>query len=304
MLIQDWDNSSFLTCSLIVKGEENPFKFAHSANIFSMGQLDMDKGLIRLPIKKRENVERDFHIFINASASIETENYWIMEFSNENLVKPLIRAMNIQSVYFNSINLIGGDFHIGFSFHKSKYREVSSFILELVTSRDDVSIEYVGNTKTLLETMQVLNAKENLYMISIVSTPPENVLTPNDNSVTTRWIRLIKSVSSEKVNGIFRVTEGNITDSEDYFPISLPEKLYEAATENVIIRDIEYESRKSGLDPALRLNMYDGKKLYAEYFISKYDLKILLKIMSEVMQKHEDWNVIFGDIIPLSKLKE
>ena len=298
MLIEEWDNGSYLTCKLMMKEDSQPFNFATSAKIYSMGQLDLDKNLIRFSIPKRNTPERDFQIFLNATSSVESKDYWIMEFNKESQVKPLIEAMNIPSVYFNSIKLIGNEFHIQFSFHEMMLSKVSDFILKIVSNESGISIIDFGKKVDIYKTLHAINSQKPIYVLSMVSKPPERVLKAGDTSVKTNWIRLIKSIVGGKVNAIFRITEGMIGSNQDFIPVCESEKIYEGITQNEIIKEIESESRKNGLDYLLRMNKYDAKYWFAEYYISKEDVNALISIVSDVIERNEDWNLIIRGLTP------
>ena len=303
MLIEEWNNDSFITCKLVMKENSQPFNFAVTAKINAMGQLDQDKNLIRFSIPKRTNPEREFQIFLTATESVESNDYWIMELNKESFVQPLIEVMNIPSVYFNSIQMDGNEIKLRFSFHESKLKNVSNFILKAASENPDISIVDIGRRDLLFNIVQEINDHNDIYVVGIISKPPETILSVGDASVRTKWIRLIKSVVSGKINGIIRILEGEINPNESNFiPIYEKEKLYQAETENKIIKEIEQESRKNGLDYLLRINSFDGEFWVAEYYILKEDAKAMLSIISDIIEKNQDWNLILRDFVPFSKM--
>lgn len=303
MLIEEWDNTPFITCKLIMKENSQPFNFAVTANINAMGQLDQDKNLIRFSIPKRSNPDRGFQIFLTATESVEANDYWIMEFKKESYVEPLIEVMNIPSVYFNSIKMNGNEIELRFSFHESRLKDVSDFILKAASENHDISVLDIGRRDSLFNIVQEINDKNEIYLVSLISRPPERVLNIGDASVRTKWIRLIKSVVSGKINGIIHILGGEINPNESNFiPIDVKERIYQAETENKIIKDIEQESRKNGLDYLLRINRFDGEFWVAEYYILKEDTKTMLGIISDIIEKNEDWNLILRDFVPFSKI--
>ncbi len=303
MLIEEWDNTPFITCKLIMKENSQPFNFAVTAKINAMGQLDQDKNLIRFSIPKRSNPDREFQIFLTATESVEANDYWIMEFKKESYVEPLIEVMNIPSVYFNSIKMNGNEIELRFSFHESRLKDVSDFILKAASENHDISVLDIGRRDSLFNIVQEINDKNEIYLVSLISRPPERVLNIGDASVRTKWIRLIKSVVSGKINGIIHILGGEINPNESNFiPIDVKERIYQAETENKIIKDIEQESRKNGLDYLLRINRFDGEFWVAEYYILKEDTKTMLGIISDIIEKNEDWNLILRDFVPFSKI--
>lgn len=303
MLIEEWDNTPFITCKLIMKENSQPFNFAVTAKINAMGQLDQDKNLIRFSIPKRSNPDREFQIFLTATESVEANDYWIMEFKKESYVEPLIEVMNIPSVYFNSIKMNGNEIELRFSFHESRLKDVSDFILKAASENHDISVLDIGRRDSLFNIVQEINDKNEIYLVSLISRPPERVLNIGDASVRTKWIRLIKSVVSGKINGIIHILGGEINPNEsNYIPIDVKERIYQAETENKIIKDIEQESRKNGLDYLLRINRFDGEFWVAEYYILKEDTKTMLGIISDIIEKNEDWNLILRDFVPFSKI--
>ena len=303
MLIEEWDNTSFITCRMVMKENSQPFNFAVTAKINAKGQLDQDKNLIRFSIPKRSNPEREFQIFLTATESVEANDYWIMELNKESFVKPLIEVMNIPSVYFNSIQMDGNEIRLRFSFHESKLKDVSDFILKAASENPDISIVDIGRRDLLFNIVQEINDHNDIYVVGIISKPPETILSAGDASVRTKWIRLIKSVVSGKINGIIRILEGEINPGEtNFIPIYEKERIYQAETENKIIKDIEQESRKNGLDYLLRINRFDGEFWVAEYYILKEDAKAMLSIISDIIEKNQDWNLILRDFVPFSKM--
>ncbi len=303
MLIEEWDNTSFITCRMVMKENSQPFNFAVTAKINAKGQLDQDKNLIRFSIPKRSNPEREFQIFLTATGSVEANDYWIMELNKESFVQPLIEVMNIPSVYFNSIKMDGNEIKLRFSFHESRLKDVSDFILKAASENPDISIVDIGGRDLLFNMVQEINEQNDVYVVGIISKPPETVLSAGDASVRTKWIRLIKSVVSGKINGIIRILDGEINPGEtNFIPIYEKERIYQAETENKIIKDIEKESRINGLDYLLRINRFDGEFWVAEYYILKEDAKTMLSIISDIIEKNQDWNLILRDFLPFSKV--
>ena len=53
---------------------------------------------------------------------------------------------------------------------------------------------------------------------------------------------------------------------------------------------------------SLRINRFDGEFWVAEYYILKEDAKAMLGIISDIIEKNQDWNIIIRDFVPFSKM--
>ena len=194
------------------------------------------------------------------------KGYWIIPRAmDQNEAEIFNNIMSIPSMVSNGIALRKGIYIAEFLFNSTDTESVSSLMLKICSKTDHIGIEYLGNSKGYLKTLQASNIHKDICVAEI-----DRILTPETLKKEIKpqgatWIRIIKNpYGSESLKAV-------------YFPYSRDQNI-ENKTENIYFEDVienEYVNKMntnyidSNIITHSRIQILEEKNYKAIVFVPK-----------------------------------
>ena len=261
------------------------YKILCSQN-FNTGQMEL---VYYIPESMEK--QRDVLLLIQMLKAEKISGVWNIRINENDRsgVKIISEFIQIPSVVLDSIFVFHGSFYVYLRFNKSDIEKISGIILDRLAVEEGYSIEYLGESMGLLDTMKTISRELSLYVLSVESLPPQNELEHDNNPMGKKWRRVIKSLSPDNLINAVYVTEDKVS-VPGFTPINKNLNMYIGSVKNPLLVHLNREFSQNGIVTFSRTQSIDNSTFRMSFIIPSDQASQAVRIMGNMFRMFPDWN--------------
>lgn len=235
--------------------------------------------------------QREILLLIKMLSAEKISGIWNIR-ANENDktdVKIISNFIRIPSVVLDAMFVFRGSFYVYMRFNESDIEKVSDVILDRLTVDEGYSIEYLGESKGVFNTMKTISAEIPLFIITIASHPPQSELNYSNNPMGSSWKRVIKSLSPDDLINAVCVTD-NTVSAPGFRPINENMHMYLGSVKNPLLVHLNRKFNENGIVTFSRTQSIEDSVFNMNFIISSDQVSQAVRIMGDMFTLFPEWS--------------